>query len=90
MSTLTVRLPESLHAKIKELAKAEGISINQFLVVAAAEKMSAMLTEDFLENEAKQGKREDFERFLKKVPDIEPAAYDQIDSYPSDLASDKR
>lgn len=55
MSTLTVRLPESLHAKIKELARAEGISINQFLVVAAAEKMSALLTEDFLDNEAKQG-----------------------------------
>lgn len=90
MSTLTVRLPESLHAKIKELAKAEGISINQFLVVAAAEKMSALLTEDFLENEAKQGKREDFEHFLKKVPDIEPAAYDQIDSDPSDPASDKK
>ena len=78
MSTLTVRLPESLHAKIKELAKAEGISINQFLVVAAAEKMSALLTEDFLEKEAKQGKREDFERFLEKVPDVEPEPYDRL------------
>ena len=78
MSTLTVRLPESLHAKIKELAKAEGISINQFLVVAAAEKMSALLTEDYLEEEAKKGKRADFERFLKKVPDIEPEDYDRL------------
>ena len=78
MSTLTVRLPESLHAKIKELAKAEGISINQFLVVAAAEKMSALLTEDFLEKEAQQGKREDFEQFLEKVPDVEPEPYDRL------------
>lgn len=78
MSKLTVRLPESLHSKIKELAKAEGISINQFLVVAAAEKMSALLTEDFLENEAKQGQRKDFESFLKKVPDVEPEAYDRL------------
>lgn len=78
MSTMTVRLPASLHAKIKELAQAEGISINQFLVVAAAEKMSALLTEDFLENEAKLGKREDFERFMKKVPDTEPEDYDRL------------
>ena len=78
MSTLTVRLPESLHAKIKELAQAEGISINQFMVVAAAEKMSALLTKDYLENEAKQAKREDFERVLKKVPDVEPEEYDRL------------
>lgn len=77
MSTLTVRLPESLHAKIKELAKAEGISINQFLVVAAAEKMSALLTQDYLEKEAEQGQREDFESFLNKVPDIEPDENDK-------------
>ncbi len=78
MSTLTVRLPESLHAKIKELAQAEGISINQFLVVAAAEKMSALLTEDYLMQEAKKGTREDFERFMRKVPDVEPAEYDRL------------
>ena len=41
---MTVRLPESLHDQLKELASAEGISINQFLVVAAAEKMSALKT----------------------------------------------
>ncbi|WP_428357292.1 toxin-antitoxin system HicB family antitoxin [Methyloprofundus sp.] len=44
MTTLTLRLPESIHLKIKELAKREGISINQFLASAAAEKMSALLT----------------------------------------------
>lgn len=78
MSTLTVRLPESLHAKIKALAQSEGISINQFLVAAAAEKMSALLTQDYLEHEAKQGKREDFERVLKAVPDVEPEEYDRL------------
>jgi hypothetical protein len=48
------------------------------LVVAAAEKMSALLTEDFLVNEAKQGTRADFEQFLKKVPNVEPEAYDSL------------
>ena len=78
MSTMTVRLPESLHEKIKQLAQDEGISINQFLVVAAAEKMSALMTEDYLQNEAKQGKRKDFDSFMSKVPDAEPAKRDSL------------
>ena len=78
MSTMTVRLPESLHEKIKQLAQDEGISINQFLVVAAAEKMSALMTEDYLKNEAKKGNRRDFDSFMNKVPDVEPANQDSL------------
>ena len=78
MNTLTVRLPESLHAKIKDLAHADGISINQFIVVAAAEKMSALLTKDYLEEESRKGRREEFEKVLEKVPDVEPEKYDRL------------
>ena len=78
MSTLTVRLPHSLHTKIKELAQSEGISINQFLVLAAAEKISALLTKDYLEQEAAQAQRADFEAFMGKVHDVEPEDYDLL------------
>ena len=78
MSTLTVRLPQSLHAKIKELAHAEGISMNQFLVIAAAEKMAALLTEDYLLREARAGKRAAFEKVLRAVPHVEPEDYDRL------------
>ena len=78
MSTITVRLPKSLHAKIKELAQAEGISMNQFLVVAAAEKMAALMTEDYLTREAQQGKQADFEKVLRAVPHVEPEDYDRL------------
>jgi uncharacterized protein (DUF1778 family) len=78
MSTITVRLPKSLHAKIKELAQAEGISMNQFLVIAAAEKMAALLTEDYLTREAQHGKRADFEKALQAVPHVEPDDYDRL------------
>ena len=78
MSTMTVRLPESLHDQLKELAKAEGISINQFLVVAAAEKMSALKTVEYLESEAKLASRKDFERVLDKVPDVQPDEADRL------------
>lgn len=78
MSTLTLRLPRSLHEKIKELSKAEGVSINQFLVTAAAEKMSALLTKDYLANEAKHSSREDFLKVLNAVPNTEPEPYDKL------------
>ncbi|MDB4224465.1 type II toxin-antitoxin system HicB family antitoxin [Granulosicoccus sp.] len=78
MSTMTVRLPESLHDQLKDLAKAEGISINQFLVVAAAEKMSALKTVEFLESEAKLASRKGFKSVLRKVPDVQPDEADQL------------
>ncbi len=52
MTALTIRLPRSLHKEIKRLAKAEGVSINQFLTLAAAEKISALRTVDYLRQEA--------------------------------------
>ena len=45
MSTLSLRLPDSVHEQIKLLAKKDGISINQFAASAIAEKMAAYLTE---------------------------------------------
>ncbi len=45
MSTLSLRLPDSLHNEVKSMAKEEGISINQFVSSAVAEKMAALLTQ---------------------------------------------
>ena len=67
MSALTVRLPNSVHESIKELAKKDGISVNQFIASAASEKMSAFLTLEYLRREAKSGKQSDFKHFLKLV-----------------------
>ena len=77
-STLTLRLPKSLHNIIKQQAKADGVSINQFLVTAAAEKLSALLTQDYLEKEAARGKRGDFIKVIKAVPHVKPEAYDKL------------
>ncbi len=70
MTALTVRLPNSLHAKIRELAARDEISVNQFIASAAAEKLASMLTLDYLRQEAKQGRRQDFERYLAAIPDV--------------------
>ncbi|HEX9927431.1 MAG TPA: hypothetical protein VGB02_02680 [Pyrinomonadaceae bacterium] len=73
MSVVTVELPNSLHQKLEELAKKEGISISQFLATAAAEKMSALETfENILREAKKRDTRKAFEKFLAAVPDVEP------------------
>lgn len=79
MTALTIRLPASVHKEIKELAKAEGVSINQFLTLAAVEKISALRTLDYLRAEAAKGSRADFEAFLAAVPDVDPMEDDLLD-----------
>lgn len=69
MTALTIRLPNSVHQKIKELAARDQISVNQFIASAAAEKMSAVLTLDYLRNEAAQGNRDAFVRYLDMAAD---------------------
>jgi uncharacterized protein (DUF1778 family) len=68
MNALTIRIPESLHRNLKDMAKREGISANQFIASAAAEKMASILTVDYLRQEAALAKREDFDTFLAAVP----------------------
>jgi hypothetical protein len=79
MSALTIRLPDSLHRKIRDLAKEEGISLNQFMATAAAEKMAALMTIDYLKSEAALASREDFDSFLAAVPISEPLPEDRLD-----------
>jgi len=77
MSTLSLRLPESLHRRVKELALQEGISINQFIATAVAEKMAALMTEDYLQERARRGSRAKYEAALAQVPAVDPEEFDR-------------
>ncbi len=77
MSTLSLRLPDSLHEKVRELAAQDDISINQFIAAAVAEKMSALLTLDYWAERAARGNRAAFERVLGKVPARPPMLGDE-------------
>ena len=78
MSTISLRLPNSLHDKVRELAKQENVSINQFITLALAEKISALTTEDYLEERAARGDKSRFEQALAKVADAEPLPQDAL------------
>jgi predicted DNA-binding ribbon-helix-helix protein len=69
MTAITIRLPNSVHQKIKELAARDDVSVNQFIASAASEKMASVMTLDFLKAEATKGKRSDFDNYLSMVPD---------------------
>ena len=77
MTALTIRLPNSVHQKIKELAARDDVSVNQFIASAASEKMASVLTLDYLKSEAAKGKRSDFEHYLSMVPDTPAQAGDE-------------
>jgi len=78
MSTLSLRLPDSLHDGVRELAKQDNISINQFVATALAEKMSALSTEDYLNNRANRGDKKKFNAVLDKIKDSTPDEQDLL------------
>jgi hypothetical protein len=78
MSTLSLRLPDSLHKRVRDLAQQEGMSINQFISTAVAEKMAALMTVDYLEGRARRGSREKFQAVLARVPDTAPEPGDEL------------
>lgn len=78
MSTLSLRLPESLHRSVGELAREEGISINQLISTAVAEKLSALRTAEILGERASRGSRNAFERVLARVPSGAPLPGDEL------------
>jgi len=55
MSTLSIRLPDSLHERLKQMAEKEGVSMNQFIALALSEKISALHTLDYLKERAARG-----------------------------------
>ncbi len=78
MSTLSLRLPDSIHNQIRVLAKKEGISMNQLLASAAAEKVAALLTEDYLKERARRASGKKFRSVLARVPRSAPLAEDEL------------
>ncbi|WP_292992072.1 toxin-antitoxin system HicB family antitoxin [Nitrosomonas sp.] len=63
-STYSLRLPKSLKNEVAKMAKRDGTSLNQFIAMAVAEKVSVLETEDFFKERAKQANLKSFEDIL--------------------------
>jgi predicted transcriptional regulator len=78
MSIRSVNLPKSLNRKLEELSEKEDIPADQFIATAVAEKMSALLTEEYLVKRGNRASRNEYERALAQIPDVEPEERDRI------------
>ena len=77
MSTVSFQIPDSLKSHIERLALADGISVEQFLTLAAAEKVAALDAGQYLAERAARGDRDAFLRVLAKVPSAESEPWDR-------------
>ena len=77
MSNISLRLPDSLHKRARDLAKKENTSINQLVSSALAEKISALMTEEYIEQRARRANKQKFKRALSRIPDTALEEYDK-------------
>jgi len=80
MSAITLVLAESLHRRAAVLAAEDGVSLDQFVATALAEKVAVIDADTYLCERAARGQREKFNRVLAKVPDVEPLECDRLSS----------
>ena len=78
MSRMSLTLPQSLREQVEALAKQEGISVNEFISLAVAEKLATLATANYLAERAKRGSREKLLAVLAKAPDVEPEECDKL------------
>jgi len=78
MSTLSLRIPDSLHRTLKSAAKQDGVSINQFVSLAVAEKLSALQTYNLISERAAKGSQQNFLKAMSMVPPGELVEGDEI------------
>ena len=78
MTTLEVTMPDEIQRTALEVARNQHISIDELLVSALMEKLSAVVPDRVLEDRAQRGNRHDFDRFMEQVPDIQPEPQDRL------------
>lgn len=78
MSAISLRLPDNLHRSVRALAGKEHISINQMITLALAEKISALMTDEYLGARAKRGSKAKFLKAMARVGKNEPEPKDRL------------
>ena len=77
--TFPLRLPESIRRAAEDLAREDGVSLNQFVATAVAEKVSALSAATYLRSRAARADRAHFDRVLARLASLPPREGDAID-----------
>jgi len=78
MQTMSLRMPDYLKLAVNDVCAGEKISLNQFIINALSEKVSALQTVDIIEKKAEQASKEDFLYALNQIPDNEAFDNDKL------------
>jgi len=77
-STYPLKLPNSVKKAAADLAKLDGVSLNQFIAAAVAEKVGSMRTaSEFLQQRAGTAKPRDMLKYLRRAPKVAPTKGDE-------------
>jgi hypothetical protein len=79
VATFPLRLPVSLKTEVEKLSKRDGSSMNQFLVIAAAERIAAIETERFFAERRERADDAAFLRILNRDGGEAPSPEDALD-----------
>jgi hypothetical protein len=78
-----LKLPSSVKNAAAELAKADGVSLNQFIAATVAEKVGSLrAAETFLADRARGAKPKDLLRYLRRAPKVAPSPDDRLPTPP--------
>lgn len=78
-ATYPLRLPKSLKDQVTRVAEREGTSVNQFIAMAVAEKVSALETEEYFSERMKAANLDEFRAILRRAKGEEPRCDDVIE-----------
>ena len=78
MQTMSLRMPDYLKLAVHDVCQGEKISLNQFIINALSEKVSAIQTVDTIEQKANSASKKDFLNALNQIPDNEPYQNDEL------------
>ena len=77
-TTYPLCLPRSVKAEVERRAKQDGISVNQFVATAVAEKLAAMNTAEFFADRRKRADFDAFDRLMRRKDGEPPQPDDTI------------
>ncbi len=77
-ATYPLKLPTSVKNAAAELAKLDGVSLNQFIAAAVAEKVGTIRTaRELLRERAGSAKPRDMMKYLRRAPKAAPIEGDE-------------
>jgi hypothetical protein len=78
-STFPLRLPNSVKTAVEQVAKSDGISVNQFIATAVSEKLSVMMTASYFADRQARADFAAFDRIMSRSTGEAPRADDVLD-----------